>query len=210
MSYPAAGGLETPGLAYPADAAAGYYRIFVSAADEVGRAQQARLGRLLLLTNAGALLLTLAAAWGFARSALRPFTRLSRQVRQISATSLARRLPEGNGRARLARLAQDFNVMLAGLAQAFEAQQSFLSHASHELRTPLTGLVGTLETGLEYDTTPTRARCACASRSRGRPGYGLGLPLTQRVLQRHGGRRALSSAPGQGTTAEVGRPALPG
>ena len=345
VSYPAAGGLETLGLAYPAAAPAGYYRIFVSAADEVGRAQQARLGRLLLLTNAGALLLTLVAAWGFARSALRPFTRLSRQVRQISATSLARRLPEGNGRDELARLAQDFNVMLAGLAQAFEAQQSFLSHASHELRTPLTGLVGTLETGLEYDTTlaaarqslaeslaaarrltnltngllnlakadgalpafgPVRldeclhqalalARAAYPGRewrlafgalppeteadlfmltgdaellttallnlldnagkysagpvhtgvdyadartlrvcitdegpglsaeelgriyeplyraagARGRPGYGLGLPLTQRVIQRHGGRLALSSAPGQGTTAEVWLPARP-
>ena len=346
VSYPTQGELETLGLAYPANATAGYYRIFVSAEDEVGRAQQARLGRLLLLTNAGALLLTLAAAWGFARSALRPFTRLSRQVRQLSATSLARRLPEGNGRDELARLAQDFNVMLAGLEQAFEAQKSFLSHASHELRTPLTGLVGTLETGLEYDTTLAAARQSlaeslaaarrlaaltngllnlakvdgalpafgpvrldeCLSQALalaraaypgrewrlafralppeteadlfmlagnaellttallnlldnagkysagpvrtevgyadahtlhlriadegpglspeelghiyeplyravgalGRPGYGLGLPLTQRVIQRHGGRLALSSAPGQGTVAEVWLPALPG
>ena len=43
----------------------------------------------------------------------------------------------------------------------------------------------------------------------GRPGYGLGLPLTQRIVQRHGGRLELASAVGQGTTATVWLPALP-
>ncbi|WP_046244412.1 sensor histidine kinase [Hymenobacter terrenus] len=41
----------------------------------------------------------------------------------------------------------------------------------------------------------------------GRPGYGLGLPLTQRIVQRHGGRLELASAVGQGTTATVWLPA---
>ena len=344
-SYPARGWLETIGLAYPQSAGTGYYRIFVSAEDRVGRAQQERLGRLLLLANIGALLLTVAAAWFFAGSALRPVTRISRQARRISATSLGRRLPEGNGRDELALLAQDFNTMLAGLEQAFETQKSFLSNASHELRTPLTGLVGTLETALEYDTTlpearqsitqsldaarrlsaltngllnlakidgalpaftpvrldecltqallqvrgeypgrewrvafanlpteteadlfmlagntellttallnlldnagkysdgPVRTEIAYADAhtlrlrvadegpglspeelshiyeplyrsagAQGRPGYGLGLPLTQRIIQRLGGRLELSSVPGQGTLAEVWLPALP-
>jgi signal transduction histidine kinase len=43
----------------------------------------------------------------------------------------------------------------------------------------------------------------------GRPGYGLGLPLTLRVVQRHGGKLEISSAPGQGTTATVWLPAAP-
>ncbi|OGX88154.1 sensor histidine kinase [Hymenobacter glacialis] len=43
----------------------------------------------------------------------------------------------------------------------------------------------------------------------GRPGYGLGLPLTQRVVQRHGGRLEITSVPGQGTTATVWLPATP-
>ncbi|MBD2714338.1 HAMP domain-containing histidine kinase [Microvirga sp. STR05] len=41
-----------------------------------------------------------------------------------------------------------------------------------------------------------------------RPGYGLGLPLTQKIVQRHGGRLELRSAVGQGTTATVWLPAL--
>ena len=344
ISYPPQNGQETLGLAFPPGATAGYYRIFVSAEDRVGQAQQRQLGWLLLLANVGALLLTLAAAWLFARSALRPFTRLSRQARRISATSLGQRLAEGNGRDELAQLAQDFNSVLAGLEQAFDAQKSFLSHASHELRTPLTGLVGTLETALAYDTTLPEARqslaesLAAARRlgdlttgllnlakvdgalpafapvrldeclnqalrlvratypgrewrlafrhlpaeteadlfmlagnaellttallnlldnagkysagpvhtevgytdahtlhvgisdegpglsaeelghiyeplyrsagALGRPGYGLGLPLTQRIIQRHGGRLELASVPGQGTVAQVWLPAL--
>ena len=343
--YSPASGQETLGLAYPPQAATGYYRILVSAEDQVGRAQQRQLGWLLLLANVGGLLLTLAAAGLFVRSALQPFTRLSQQARRISATSMGQRLAEGNGRDELAQLAQDFNGVLAGLEQAFEAQKSFLSHASHELRTPLTGLVGTLETALAYDTTlpearqsltqslaaarrlsdlttgllnlakvdgalpafapvrldeclnqalqlvraaypnrewrlafqqlpleteadlfmlagnaellttallnlldnagkysagPVRTEVAYADahtlhlairdegpglsaeelshiyeplyRSAGaltQSGYGLGLPLTQRIIQRHGGQLELTSTPGQGTMAQVWLPALP-
>jgi signal transduction histidine kinase len=42
----------------------------------------------------------------------------------------------------------------------------------------------------------------------GRPGYGLGLPLTQRIVQRHGGRLELASVVNEGTTATVWLPAV--
>jgi len=345
LSYPVRGGRETVGLAFPQDTARGFYRIFVSAEDRTGRAQLRQLSLLLLLANLGALLLTVGAGWLFAGAALRPVARISRQAGRISASSLGRRLSEGNGRDELAQLAQTFNALLAGLEQAFEAQKSFLSHASHELRTPLTGLVGTLETALEYDTTLPQARQSMAesleaarrlsaltngllnlakvdgalpafapvrldeclnqalrlvranypgrewrlafqalpleteadpftvpgnaellttalinlldnagkyssgpvridvayadaqtlrvgvtddgpglsaeelehiyeplyrsAKALSRPGYGLGLPLTQRIIQRHDGRLALTSVPGQGTTATVWLPAAP-
>ncbi|WP_035563381.1 sensor histidine kinase [Hymenobacter sp. IS2118] len=345
VRYAAEGRRETIGLAFPQEAKANYYRIVVSAEDRVGQRQQQQLGLLLLLANVGALLLTIAAGWFFAGAALRPVTRISRQAERISAANLGRRLSEGNGRDELAQLAQTFNTMLGGLEQAFEAQRSFLSHASHELRTPLTGLVGTLETALEYDATLPAARQSMAeslaaarrlgaltngllslakvdgalpafapvrldeclnqalelarakypdrewrlafqalppeteadlftvsgnaellttalfnlldnagkysggpvrldvayadaqtlrvavaddgpglspeelghifeplyrtANALSRPGYGLGLPLTQRIIQRHGGRLALASLPGQGTTATVWLPAAP-
>jgi len=45
--------------------------------------------------------------------------------------------------------------------------------------------------------------------AQGRPGYGLGLPLTQRIVQRHGGRLEITAVPGQGTTATMWLPAAP-
>ncbi|GAB3574515.1 HAMP domain-containing sensor histidine kinase [Hymenobacter daeguensis] len=319
------------------------YHIFVSAEDVPGWVRLQQLGLLLLVGNVGALALTILAGWYFAGAALAPVARISRQAGRISATSLGRRLSEGNGRDELAQLAHVFNKMLAGLEQAFEAQKSFLAHASHELRTPLTTLTGTLETALAYDTSLPEARQSLtqaleaaqhltgltssllslakvdgtlpefepvrldeclnqalgfvrakfpgrefrlafgalpaeaetdvfmvpgnaellttallnlldnagkysagpvlaelgyegpatlrvritdvgpglspeelgriyeplyrAAGAVGRPGYGLGLPLTQRIVQRHGGRLELASAVGQGTTATVWLPA---
>ncbi|MFC7667621.1 sensor histidine kinase [Hymenobacter humi] len=43
----------------------------------------------------------------------------------------------------------------------------------------------------------------------GHAGYGLGLPLTKRVVQRHGGQLQFESAPGQGTSATVLLPVGP-
>ncbi|GGF07990.1 two-component sensor histidine kinase [Hymenobacter cavernae] len=343
-SFPRVGRRETVGLVF-SEAPNANYRIFVSAEDRAGWAQLRQLGLLLVLGNVGALVLTILAGWFFARAALRPVARISRQASRISATNLGRRLSEGNGRDELAQLAQIFNTMLAGLEQAFETQKSFLAHASHELRTPLTTLTGTLETALEYDTSLAEARQSMsqsleaarrltaltngllnlakvdgalpaftpvrldeclnlalqavrmqypgrewrlafgtlpakteadlfmlsgnaellttallnlldnagkystgpvqtalayaddhtlcvrvtdtgpglsadelrhiyeplyrAAGALARPGYGLGLPLTQRIVQRHGGRLEIVAAPGQGTTASVWLPAAP-
>ena len=39
------------------------------------------------------------------------------------------------------------------------------------------------------------------------PGSGLGLPITKRLIEMHGGRLVLESAPGKGTTATLYFPA---
>ena len=127
------------------------YQVQVSAIDELGRANQDKLGLILLVGNVGTLLLIILAGWFFANEFLRPVARVVEQVEQITASNLSQRVDEGNRRDEIARLAITFNQMLAGVEQAFEAQKSFLSHASHELRTPLATLLGTLETSLAYD-----------------------------------------------------------
>ncbi|RYY18376.1 MAG: HAMP domain-containing histidine kinase [Cytophagaceae bacterium] len=139
------------------------YQVLISAVDELGRANQDKLGLILLVGNVGTLLLIILAGWFFANEFLRPIARVVEQVELITASNLGQRVDEGNRRDEIARLASTFNHMLAGVEQAFEAQKSFLSHASHELRTPLATLLGTLETSLAYDKNLTDSQESIAS-----------------------------------------------
>jgi two-component system, OmpR family, sensor kinase len=44
------------------------------------------------------------------------------------------------------------------------------------------------------------------SRDRNTGGVGLGLPLSKRIVEAHGGRIAIESRPGEGTTVRVWLP----
>lgn len=156
-----AGALEAVGLAY--GPAGRTYRLFAAGYDELGRAQLARLGLILLAGNVGALVLIILAGWYFADESLKPIARVVKQVKKITARELGRRVDEGNGTDEIAQLALTFNHMLNGVEQAFEAQKSFVGHASHELRTPLTAALGTLQTAHAYDQTLAEARASIAS-----------------------------------------------
>lgn len=73
-----------------------------------------------------------------ANAVLRPVRALAGAVRAVSETrELDSRIPV-TGRDELARLAADFNAMLAALQDSQRAQQQLIADASHELRTPLT------------------------------------------------------------------------
>ncbi|MBI3962262.1 MAG: HAMP domain-containing histidine kinase [Deinococcus sp.] len=94
---------------------------------------------LLYLTPLGALL---AAALGYvlAGRALSPVERFIREVDQVSAESLDRRLVAR--RDELGRLAERVNSMLDRLARSFEIQRDLIRNTTHELKVPLTNLVG--------------------------------------------------------------------
>lgn len=105
-----------------------------------------------LLVGAGAVLLSLVMGWLLARTALRPIDRLADTAHAIGrAQDFGRRVPLGTGRRRdeVGRLAEQFNLMLERLQDAYgrlesalAAQRRFVADASHELRTPLTSLRG--------------------------------------------------------------------
>jgi len=71
-----------------------------------------------------------------ARRSLAPVSAMTTRAAEIGATSLHERLPVGNPRDELGRLATVFNDLLARLDAAFEQQRRFMADASHELRTP--------------------------------------------------------------------------
>src|SRR5215510_6310396 len=71
---------------------------------------------------------------------LSPVGAMAERAREITAESLAKRLPVDNARDEFGQLATVFNETLSRLQDAFERLRRFTADASHELRTPLTAM----------------------------------------------------------------------
>jgi len=96
-----------------------------------------------LLVNSAIALAIMAAlsiwlGWLIAGRALRPLRTITNAARDISASSLHKRLALAGPDDELTQLAVTFDDLLARLEGAFDAQRGFVANASHELRTPLT------------------------------------------------------------------------
>jgi signal transduction histidine kinase len=75
--------------------------------------------------------------WIVAGRVLRPLRTITAAARDISATSLHRRLALRGPADELKELGDTFDGLLARLDASFAAQRQFVANASHELRTPL-------------------------------------------------------------------------
>lgn len=96
------------------------------------------------------LILLIATIAGFflASRALGPVDRIIKEVEQISAEALERRVGIPKTGDELERLARTFDHMLERIERAFRRLRQFSAAASHELRTPLTVMKGELELAL--------------------------------------------------------------
>ena len=81
--------------------------------------------------------LSVALGWVAAGRALRPLRTITAAVRDISATSLDRRLSLDGPSDELKELGDTFDDLLGRLEASFASQRQFAANASHELRTPL-------------------------------------------------------------------------
>ena len=82
--------------------------------------------------------LSLWLGWVIAGRALRPLRTITDAAREISASSLHRRLDLEGPDDELKQLGNTVDGLLGRLETSFEAQRQFVANASHELRTPLT------------------------------------------------------------------------
>jgi heavy metal sensor kinase len=85
------------------------------------------------------------------RASLRPLTRFSSEIGQISEQTLDRRVREDRVSSELRDLAAAFNAMLARIQTVFQQQRRFISDASHELRTPVSVIKSYCEVPLRRD-----------------------------------------------------------
>ncbi|RSM85518.1 sensor histidine kinase [Kibdelosporangium aridum] len=93
-----------------------------------------------------------AASWFLVKRALRPVEEIRRQVAEITASELDRRVPVPQTKDELSRLAMTMNEMLARLQDAHERQRRFVGDAAHELRSPLAAIRTQVEVGLAHPT----------------------------------------------------------
>ncbi|GIH18406.1 sensor histidine kinase [Rugosimonospora africana] len=109
----------------------------------------------------GMALVSLVLGWLVAGRFLKPLKTITATARDISATSLDRRL-DLTGRNELTDLADTLDELFARLQAAFVAQRHFVANASHELRTPLTAQRALLQVTLaDPRATTDELRAAC-------------------------------------------------
>jgi len=141
-------------VAAAADTSQGRYLVVVAhALDRVAESTQA-LTTLLAAGLPILLLLLAATTWRVVGGALAPVEAIRREVDEVSARELHRRVPQPAGTDEISRLASTMNRMLARLESARLRQQQFVADASHELRSPLASIRAHAEVAVAH---PERA-----------------------------------------------------
>jgi signal transduction histidine kinase len=112
----------------------------------------------LLIIGLPVLLLVVAlTTWFAVGRVLAPVEAIRREVDEISAAQLHRRVPQPKADDEIGRLAATMNRMLARLEDARNSQRRFVSDASHELRSPITTIRQHAEVALAHpDHTSAR------------------------------------------------------
>ncbi|MFO0982602.1 MAG: ATP-binding protein [Planctomycetota bacterium] len=131
---------------------------------QVGLSEESVHGALAVLRRAlwrlvpVGLLLSTIASWFWARRALGPIGRISREARRLTAATLPGALPVPRGEDELTEMVVTLNQMLSRLERAFRAQERFAANAAHELRTPVTHLLGQAQVMAARERSPDEYR----------------------------------------------------
>lgn len=121
------------------------------ATDEDGKNNLNRLKNILLVSFITGLGVAVIGGYIFSRRLLRPIKKIAREVTEISAYSLTRRIQTGHVNDEWYQLSKALNELLDRLQESFELHRRFISNASHELSTPLTAILSQLEISLQRE-----------------------------------------------------------
>jgi signal transduction histidine kinase len=128
--------------------------VVTAAEDADGKENLKGLLRILLLSFLLGNIIILVTGYIFSGRLLRPIKRINKDIADISAQNLTRRLPQGAANDEWQQLTQTINDLLNRLQDSFDLQRRFISNASHELSTPLTSISSQLEVALQRDRSP--------------------------------------------------------
>ncbi|MEA3075970.1 MAG: hypothetical protein QOF60_878 [Actinomycetota bacterium] len=133
-------------------------RIVYVAASLAGVEENVRQVTTILATGLPALLLFVAlTSWWLVGRAIRPVERIRREVADITARDLSRRVPVPGADDEIAGLARTMNAMLERLERASARERGFVGDASHELRSPVAALRTQLEVAKADGSRPWSA-----------------------------------------------------
>lgn len=113
------------------------------------------------------LLVVTVTTWYVVGRALSPVEAIRREVDEISATQLHRRVPDRGSGDEIGRLAVTMNHMLDRLEKAQTRQRRFVSDASHELRSPLAAIRQHAEVALAHPDRTSTTELAGTVRAEG-------------------------------------------
>lgn len=132
--------------------------VVCAALDVEGKKFLTRLKQILLLSFLAGIGFTLVGGYVFSRRLLSPIRFITKEVKEISAYNLTRRIPTGSGRDEWQQMSSTLNDLLNRLQESFELQRRFISNASHELSTPLTSISSQLEIAMQRERNPEEYR----------------------------------------------------
>jgi len=118
------------------------YNVYIMAFDKSRTENLSELQKILFWSIIFSIWLSVLLSYLFSKRAIKPISRIVKNVKEINSLKLSNRLDEGNGKDEIDQLSITFNEMLSDLEIAFKNQEDFVSNASHELRTPLTVMIG--------------------------------------------------------------------
>jgi signal transduction histidine kinase len=126
--------------------------VIICAGEDVeGKRNLQRLKNILSFSFVGGVLTALIGGYFFSKGLLQPVRKITKEVTEISAHNLTRRIQPGTARDEWFDLSTTLNDLLNRLQESFELQRRFISNASHELSTPLTAISSQLEVALQRE-----------------------------------------------------------
>lgn len=114
-----------------------------------------QIQKISLFVITGNLLIGITGGYILAKQMLRPIKRINKEISEIEAKNLHKKIPQSGTNDEIDELIGNFNTMTDRLQKSFDVQGEFVANASHELKTPMAVLMTNIETALMNKNIPT-------------------------------------------------------